>query len=549
MARLPSRPGDIIAHAADVVRPASDGRSDRAAIAVGVERARASLEAGRIAEAQVQIDSLAAEHPDRISILQLRADVLRRQGAITDLVLTLHRLSAIDRVAARLVAERDAVGRFIETSPNWSVRVPGHRHTVEPIDDVVLYLLNESAPELTNGFTIRSRYNLAAAVTAGLRPVVATSLGFPRCLGVAAFAEIESIDGIPYHRLDLGPYYPTAPPPDMQLEHEAWLTARVARRVRPSVIHASSGRRGYETAMVGLAVSREIRRPLVYEVRSFLQSSWSDDDTLADGGEQFRRGFEAETRTMLDADHIITIAESMRSEIILRGVSPERVTVIPNGVDTGAFSPRPRDLGLTQRLRLEGHFVFGYVCSFDHPGEDVEVLIRATVELLQRGQRVRCLIVGDGVRRAELERFVQEVGGAESVIFVGRVPHEAVADYYALMDAFVVPCRDERTSRTVTPLKPYEAMAMQRPLVVSNLPALAEIVDSDRGLIFAPGDARALADRLELLIDDRPLASSLGHAARDWVVRERAWVSNGPRLRDTYRAVLDRWAATRREAH
>jgi glycosyltransferase involved in cell wall biosynthesis len=123
------------------------------------------------------------------------------------------------------------------------------------------------------------------------------------------------------------------------------------------------------------------------------------------------------------------------------------------------------------------------------------------------------------------------------------VPHDEVRGHYAVLDAFVVPRKDERAARMVTPLKPYEALAMARPLVVSNLPALVEIAEpEERGLVFAEGDPAALADALERLIDDPALGERMGRAGRDWVVRERRWLDNGPMFREVYRRVLDEWS-------
>jgi glycosyltransferase involved in cell wall biosynthesis len=391
---------------------------------------------------------------------------------------------------------------------------------------------------------MRSRYNLLAARDAGLRPVVVTNLGFPRLLGVTQFPLVEDIDEIPHHRLDLGRYRPVDRPFDQVLDDQAWLTAGVARDVRPMLIHAGSGHRGYETALVGAALRAHIQRPLVYEVRSFFESTWSADPSWNERGEQYARRYAAESRAMQSADHVITIAEAMRDDIAGRGVDPSRITVIPNGVDAETFRPEPPDPELRRRLGLEGRFAFGYISNLDHPRENQELLIAATAILLRRGRAVTCLIVGDGKRRKTLEGIARQAGVGTNVVFTGRVPHDAVRGHYAVLDAFVVPRRDERAARTVTPLKPYEAMAMERPLVVADLPPLTEIAAPDeRGLAFAVGDAHALAATLERLIDDPALAARIGAAGREWVARERSWSANGPRLRAVYDEVLARWDA------
>ena len=512
---------------------------------VALNRAEAAFDAGDFETALERIDQLARAHPDSIRVLRLRRDIESKQGELTAQLRTLHQIHDLDPTPETARAERMLLGRVIETSAGWLPRIPGSPRPVTPTPGSVLNLLKESVPYLTNGFTMRSRYNLIAARDAGLEPQVVTNLGFPRLVGAATFDRIEVVDGIPHHRLDLGPRYdPATRPFDVVLSDQAWLTARVARDVAPEIIHAGSGHRGYETALVGAALRAHIGRPLVYEVRSFFESTWSADARWNERGEQYRRRHDAETGAMRAADHVVTIAESMRDDIIARGVDPERVTVIPNGVDATAFTPEPPDPALRREYRLDGRFVFGYVSNLDHPRENQELLVEATSILLQRGRAVTCLIVGDGKRRGEIEAIARKAGVGDRVVFTGRVPHDAVNRHYALLDAFVVPRRDERAARTVTPLKPYEAMAMERPLVVADLPALTEIAAPDeRGLAFPAGDAAALATTLERLIEDPALCRRIGEAGRTWVARERSWAANGPRFRAVYDEVLERWNA------
>src|SRR5699024_6683701 len=129
--------------------------------------------------------------------------------------------------------------------------------------------------------------------------------------------------------------------------------------------------------------------------------------------------------------------------------------------------------------------------------------------------------------------------------FTGLVPHEEVHDYYALLDVFVVPRIDERAARLVTPLKPYEAMAMELPLVVSDLPALREIIGAGhRGESFPPGDADRLTEVLAALFHDPRRRAELGRRGRDWVVRERSWAAAAARYQQVYDLVWESNSAT-----
>ena len=413
---------------------------------------------------------------------------------------------------------------------------PGPRSVWHPLDQRrVLHLLKESRPHRQSGYTVRSAYNVTTIRDAGWDPVVLTPLGFPRWRTGRMGLTVEEVDGVRYHRLDPGPAYPTDAPADIYLEDFTWRAAEVVRAERPAILHASSGFRGYELALVALALGRHFDVPVVYEVRGLF-----DAPAHAAEHERYRRRAATEVRTMLASDAVVTLAETMRADIVERGVPDEKVFVVPNGVDAEAFSPMPPDSSIRARYRLGERFVIGYISNLDHPREDHEALIAATARLAASGRDVACLIVGEGTRREALERVARASGAADRIVFTGQVPHEAVRAMYATIDAFIVPRKDERAARLVTPLKPYEAMAMARPLIVADLPALTEIApDGVRSLTYPTGDPAGLAAAVARLMDDPALAARLAAAGRDWVARERSWAANAPRWDAVYRSVLD----------
>ena len=243
---------------------------------------------------------------------------------------------------------------------------------------------------------------------------------------------------------------------------------------------------------------------------------------------------------MAAADGITTLGQAMRDELVGRGVAAEKIVVVPNGVNPADFAPTEPDPDLLAKYGLGERWVFGYVSNMDHFREGHELLIEATGRLVASGRQVACLLVGDGHLRSRLEARAAAAGLGSSVIFTGTVPHDEVRSHYALLDAFVVARVPDLASRFVTPIKPYEAMAMRLPVVVSDLPALTEIAAPDeRGLAFPSGDAVALAAVLERLMDQPQLADRLASTARSWVLAERTWAANGPRYRDLYASILE----------
>jgi glycosyltransferase involved in cell wall biosynthesis len=508
-----------------------------------VRAAEEALTAGDADQALALTDAQIRKHPGDGAMLSVRRRAFALRGDQTAVAAT---IAALRRTrGGELVAdtERRLHGDLAETDPRWRPRLLGPRQALEPRSDrVVMHLLKESLPQRQSGFTMRSHDNLLAQRAAGWDPVVVTALGFPRWIGGSAPAT-EEVDGIRHHRLDLGSGYPKDGPVDTYLEDYAWRAATVAREEQPAIIHASSGGRGYESALVGLALGEHLDLPVVYEVRSLFDGPAPGAEASASDAtsqrERYRRRDATEVRCMLAADAVVTLAETMKADIVARGVPAERVFIVPNGVDPVAFQLRVGDRALRERYGLGDRFVIGYVSNLDHPREGHETLIRATAILAADGRDVACLIVGEGRLRSTLESIAAESGAADRVIFTGAVPHADVPAMYALLDAFVVPRRDERTARLVTPLKPFEAMAMARPMIVADLPALTEVApDGERSLAYPAEDAAALAAAVERLMDDPALAARLGEAGRAWVTKERTWASNGPRWTEVYKSVL-----------
>jgi glycosyltransferase involved in cell wall biosynthesis len=441
---------------------------------------------------------------------------------------------------------RRLVGRVRETDARWRPRV--HAPTpagTPPADFKVLYLAKESRPFLHNGFCTRSHETLRALTEAHVPIEAMTMPGFPgRELAVDAPSR-STVDGVTYrHVLPSAGEGLSGLGLDEYVELSVQVLAGHVLPVAPSLLHITSGHRGFETALVGWALAEWLGTPWLYEVRSFFETTWTSDTDRMEEGEYYLRRLRTETRAMRSADAIVTISGPMRDEIVdQHGVPADRVVVIPNGVDIERFSAQPRDDNLRRRLGLRGK-TLGYVSNVSHPREGQEVLIRAVAHLLRQGYECSALIVGDGRRRPELESLARSLGIGEAIVFTGNVPFDDVSAYYAQIDLFVVPRVNERAARLVAPMKPLEAMAMQVPLLVADLPALVEITGGgDRGHAFKAGDAGSLADGARQLLENPAECHRIATNAFAWVAAERSWSAVARQFLEAYAMARDAHAA------
>jgi PEP-CTERM/exosortase A-associated glycosyltransferase len=378
----------------------------------------------------------------------------------------------------------------------------------------ILHILDHSLP-LQSGYSSRSHAIVDFQRRLGLEPVVVTSPKHP-----ASADRVDTLGGIAHYRT--APARPGTAAPVMG---ELLLMSRLARRIRavarverPSVIHAHS------PSLNGLPawwVGKRLGIPVVYEARAFWEDAAVDHGTTRDGSARYRLSRSLETWLFRRVDHAITICEGMSQELIRRGIPQERVTVVPNGVDPVSFQPVRRNDDLAQRLGLGAGPVFGFVGSF-YRYEGLRFVVEAMAELKRRLPDAQLLLVGGGEEEAALHEAARPLDGA--VILPGRVPFDAVADYYSTIDVFVCPRRRVRLTELVTPLKPLEAMAMARTVLASDVGGLAELIEHGvTGLLFAAENRDSFLDEAERIGRDRQLRQTLGAAARAHVLEARTW--------------------------
>lgn len=323
--------------------------------------------------------------------------------------------------------------------------------------------------------------------------------------------------------------------------------ADVVRSVRPDILHAHSP---VLNALPALEVGRTAGIPVVYEVRAFWEDAAVDHGTALEWGPRYRLTRAMETRALRKADAITTICDGLRNDILARGISPERVTVIPNAVDVSRFPFKAvADPELMQQYGLTSGATLGFAGSF-YAYEGLDSLLRAMPLVLRVAPQVRVLLVGGGPRDASLRALAKRLGIEDIVHFVGRVPQREVQRYCSVMDVMVFPRIPRRLTELVTPLKPLEAMAMGKLVAASDVGGHKELIrDGYNGHLFPPGSPDALAKCLIGLLDKSTNAEPIIANARTFIERERTWATSVDRYRSVYAAAREHHRGRRRDLH
>jgi PEP-CTERM/exosortase A-associated glycosyltransferase len=379
----------------------------------------------------------------------------------------------------------------------------------------VLHILDHSLPVMS-GYSIRSHNIVAFQRDLGLRPVVVTS---PK--HCAAGPPREELEGIPHYRtgaaVGAGGTLPYA--------GELIMMLRLARRIREvaraehaQILHAHSP---LLNGLPALLVGRQLGLPVVYESRAFWEDAAVHHRTTREGSLRYRLSRALETLLFKRADRVVVIGEAMRREIIERGVAADRLTVVPNGVDTTRFSPVPRSQALAGRLGLGDHVVLGFIGSF-YRYEGLQFLVEALPAIRGELPGARVLLVGGGEEEPALRAAAAAM--ADGVVFAGQVPYHEVSEYYSVIDIFVCPRHRMRLTELVTPLKPLEAMAMGRSVLASDVGGQAELIRHEvTGLLFPAESRGSLVEAAARLGRDPATRARLGKQAREQMVQERGW--------------------------
>ncbi|MBL8444475.1 MAG: glycosyltransferase, exosortase A system-associated [Zoogloeaceae bacterium] len=389
----------------------------------------------------------------------------------------------------------------------------------------ILHILDHSLP-LHSGYTFRTAAILREQHALGWETLHLTT---PK--QGAAVAD-EEADGLRFYR--------TPAQPDTGLIGQMRLTAAridtLVSQLQPDIIHAHSP---VLNALPSLWVGRRRRLPVVYEMRASWEDAAVDHGTTTEGSLRYRVSRALESFALHRADQITTICEGLRGDIIARGVSSEKITVIPNAVDANAFQfGAEPDPALRAELGLDGKTVLGFAGSF-YGYEGLDLLVAALAKLVGRYPDIRLLLVGGGVQEDALRRQASDAGVGDRVIFTGRVPHNRVQKYYELIDVLAYPRLPIRLTELVTPLKPLEAMAQGRMFVASDVGGHRELVTHGQtGFLFKAGSVDALAAEIAQLLDHRELWPDVRMKARAFVERERTWANSVARYREVYRRAL-----------
>ena len=237
----------------------------------------------------------------------------------------------------------------------------------------------------------------------------------------------------------------------------------------------------------------------------------------------------AEREAVREAEAVVTVVEEAYDHYVEDcGGDPDRVHVVSNTVDLDRIdalerTPVPED--------VPDGFVVSYVGAFG-PHRGIETLIRA---LSETPDAVSLLLVGAGSEASDrrLRRLAASEGVADRVTFTGWVEFEDVPRYVAASDLATVPHRETDHTATTVPHKLFQYMALETPVLVTDVGPLGRIVrETEAGVVVPPEDSAAVAAEITGLVGRN--RTGYGENGRRAVETRYGWARDGERLRQVY---------------
>ena len=390
---------------------------------------------------------------------------------------------------------------------------------IVPIGGRIAYVVSHGQSYASNGYAIRTQGIAQALNQHGLESLCFVQPGRPWELGVekGTIKPEMVIDGVRY----IHSRWEADLRPQNELEHlnrsvEQFVT--LFRVYRPAYVLAASN---YIVGLPAWVAAQQLGIPFVNEVRGFWELSRDAREPGYGKTEDYRLEAARDIFVAQQAEQIFTLNQPMQQELVKRGISPEKIHLVPNGVSR-LPDIKPADPELKKQLGIQADDkVIGYVGS--HTAyEGLDILVEACDALVKQGGKIKLLLVGDA-QPLTAQQADKHPQSSPWLIQTGRVDHGDVARYYALIDTIVIPRKKHTVCEIVPPMKAAEALVYGKRLVVSDVAPLAEYSDKYEVVVsFEAGSSASLATALQeslKLLSPKPNADLLFFAHTESMVR------------------------------
>ena len=214
----------------------------------------------------------------------------------------------------------------------------------------------------------------------------------------------------------------------------------------------------------------------------------------------------------------VVITEELKKRALKAGFSNDRILVSPDGVDLKIFNLNISKFKARKKLNLpQDKIILGYTGCFETMGEKkgIEEILEATKTLLGIYPDIFFLAVGGIEKEIEFyKNFSRELGIEDNVLLLEKVDRPCLAIYQKAADILLMPFPfNQHYAYYMSPLKMFEYMASQRPIIATDLPSVREILKEKNAFIVKPDDPKDLAEGIENILNNKGLSKKISEQA------------------------------------
>jgi glycosyltransferase involved in cell wall biosynthesis len=213
------------------------------------------------------------------------------------------------------------------------------------------------------------------------------------------------------------------------------------------------------------------------------------------------------------ADIVLSINEGLREYTIRMGAKPEKTMLIRSGFDSQMFHPQIKGNGIREKYGIKKTdtllFFMGWLYNFSG-------LKEVALELSNvKNDDIKFLIVGDGDAYHDLKKIQEDLHLENKMILTGKQPYELIPEFLAAADICLIPAYNNEIMKDIVPIKTYEYMAMEKPIVTTKLQGMMKEFGNENGVIYADESSDVLNKSISLIVNGK--IAEEGKKARNFV--------------------------------
>jgi len=241
------------------------------------------------------------------------------------------------------------------------------------------------------------------------------------------------------------------------------------------------------------------RKPWIFELRDIWPESIRAVGAISGDSKLFKTLEKIELRLYKRSSRIISVTNSFKENLILRGIDGDKIRVVRNGANLERFSKRNRHLEWEEKLGLKNKFVVGYVGTHGM-AHKLDFIINSWP---REQEDLHLVLMGDGAEKTKLQELAKSLD-ILNITFLESMPKNDVPDVLSLMDVSLVPLKKSDLFKTVIPSKIFENAAMQTPILLGVEGESANIINEyGAGLCFEPENKTSFIKNLTILKENK----------------------------------------------